>query len=127
DLSADDRVIFDGHIWKSEFGSFWGTVRGRAGVLWGNTLVYGTGGWAFMEVNEVGIGDAAGQTATNEDIRSGWVVGGGIEHALSPGMTTKIEYLHMDFGTYDGLSENQEAYSFENNVDLVRAGINFKF
>ncbi|MEO1283125.1 MAG: outer membrane beta-barrel protein [Pseudomonadota bacterium] len=127
DLSADDKVIFDGHVWKSEFGSFWGTVRGRAGFLWGNTLFYGTGGWAFMEVNEVGIGDADGQTATNEDIRSGWVAGGGIEHAFSPGMTTKIEYLHMDFGSYDGLSENQEAYSFDNTVDLVRAGINFKF
>lgn len=127
DLSADDKVIFDGHIWKAEFGSFWGTVRGRAGWLVGNTLLYGTAGWAFMEVNEVGIGDADGQTAENEDIRSGWVVGGGVEHAFASNMTAKIEYLHMDFGTYDGLSENQEAFSFENKVDLVRAGLNFKF
>lgn len=127
DLSADDQVIFDGHIWKSEFGPLWGTVRGRAGLLWGNTLVYGTGGWAVMEVNEVGIGDADGQTALNEDVRSGWVLGGGIEHAFASNMTAKLEYLHMDFGSYDGLSENEEAYAFDNQVDLVRAGINFKF
>ena len=127
DLSADDKVIFDGHVWKAEFGSLWGTVRARAGVLLGNSLIYGTGGWAISEVNEVGYGDADGQTAHNQDVRSGWVLGAGIEHAFSPGMTAKVEYLHMDFGSYDGYSENREHYSFENRIDLVRAGVNFKF
>jgi len=127
DLSADDKIIFDGHVWKSEFGPFWGTLRARAGWLFGNTLVFATGGWAITEVNEVGIGDAAGQTATNESVRSGWVLGGGIEHAFSPNMTAKIEYLHMDFGRYEGYSENQEYYSFDNTIDLVRAGLNIKY
>lgn len=128
DLSASDKVIFDGHVWKSEFGPFWGTLRARAGWLWnGKTLVYATGGLAIAEIDEVGIGDAAGQTATNQSVRSGWVLGAGVEHAFSPGMSAKIEYLHMDFGTYDGLSENQETYSFDNTVDLIRAGLNFKY
>lgn len=127
DLSADDKVIFDGHVWKSEFGPLWATVRARAGMLWGNSLLYLTGGWAIMEVNEVGYGDAAGQTAVNEDVRSGWVLGAGIEHAFSPGMTAKLEYLHMDFGRYDGYSENRENYYFDNSVDLIRTGLNFKF
>lgn len=127
-LSADDKVIFDGHIWKAEYGPFWGTLRARAGWLWnGKTLVYATGGLAIAEIDEVGIGDAAGQTATNQSVRSGWVLGAGAEHAFSPGMSAKIEYLHMDFGTYDGLSENQETYSFDNTVDLIRAGLNFKY
>lgn len=127
DLSADDKVIFDGHVWKSEFGLLWGTLRARAGMLWGNTLLYGTAGWAFAEVNEVGYGDAAGQTAWNEDVRSGWVIGAGVEHAFALGMTARLEYLHMDFGSYKGLSENQEDYSFDNRVDLIRTGLNFKF
>ncbi len=127
DLSATDKIIFDGHIWKSGFGALWGTARVRAGVLLGATLLYGTGGWAFMEVNEVGIGDAAGQTATNESFRSGWVVGGGIEHAFAPGVSAKVEYLHMDFGRYNGYSENREKYYFDNTVDLVRVGLNFRF
>lgn len=127
DLSADDKVIFDGHIWKAEYGTLWGTVRARAGMLWGSSLLYLTGGWAFAEVNEVGIGDADGQTATNEDVRSGWVLGAGVEHAFAPGMTAKLEYLHMDFGRYDGFSENQEDYYFENSIDLIRTGVNFKF
>jgi outer membrane immunogenic protein len=128
DLSADDKVIFDGHVWKSEFGPFWASLRARAGWLLGQrTLVYATGGWAITEVNEVGYGDADGQTATNEKVRSGWVVGAGVEHAFAPGMTAKIEYLHMDFGRYDGYSENREDYYFENRIDLVRAGLNFKY
>jgi outer membrane immunogenic protein len=127
DLSADDKVIFDGHVWKAEYGPFWGTLRARAGWLWGNTLLYATGGLAITEVNEVGIGDADGQTATNRDVRSGWVLGGGIEHAFAPGLTAKLEYLHMDFGRYDGLSENQERYYFDSKIDLIRTGINMKF
>lgn len=127
DLSADDKVIFDGHVWKSEFGPFWGTMRARAGMLWGNTLLYATGGWAFAHVDEVGYGDAAGQTASNKDMRSGWVLGAGIEHAISPGITAKVEYLHMDFGRYDGYSQNREDYYFDNKIDLVRTGLNFKF
>jgi outer membrane immunogenic protein len=128
DLGADDKVIFDGHVWKSQFGGLWGTVRARAGFLWGDrTLIYGTGGVAFMQVDEVGYGDADGQTAWNTDFRTGWVVGGGIEYAISPKMTTKIEYLHMDFGRYNGFSENREDYYFDNSVDVVRAGVSFKF
>jgi len=128
DLGADDKVIFDGHVWKSQFGGLWGTVRARAGFLWGDRVhVYGTGGLAFMQVDEVGYGDAAGQTAWSRDFRTGWVLGGGLEYAINSRMTTKIEYLHMDFGRYSGYSENQEDYYFDNSVDVVRAGVSFKF
>lgn len=128
DLSADDKVIFDGHIWKSQFGPMWGTIRGRLGYLFGQrTLVYYTGGLAFMSVDEIGIGDAAGQTATNQSTRSGFVMGAGVEHALSERLTAKVEFLHMDFGSHNGLSENREAYSFENSVNLIRAGVNMRF
>lgn len=127
DLSEDDEVIFDGHVWKTQFGPFWGTLRGRAGVVLGGILFYGTGGLAFMSIDEVGYGDADGQTAENRNLLTGWTMGGGMELALGDNVTTKIEYLHMDFGQYDGLSENQENYYFDSKVDIVRAGLNFRF
>lgn len=127
DLGAKDKVIFDGHVWKAQFGPMWGTARARIGILYGQALFYGTAGLAFMSVDETGYGDAAGQTAWNRSFRTGWTVGGGVEYAIAPRMTAKLEYLHMDFGTYHGLSENQEDYSFRNKLDLVRAGINIKF
>jgi len=126
-VSADDKVVFDGHIYKTSFGPFWGTLRGRVGWQMDRALVYATGGWAFMDVDEVSIGNTPGETARNEDWRSGWVLGAGVEYALMPGVTGKVEYLHMDFGSYDGYSSNREAYSFDNRVDLIRTGLNFKF
>lgn len=34
DLGADDKVTFDGHVWRPQFDGLWGTVRARAGFLW---------------------------------------------------------------------------------------------
>ena len=128
DLSAEDKVIFDGHVWKASFGPMWGTMRARAGFLMTpSTLIYGTGGFAFMGVDEVGYGDAAGQTAWNRNFRTGWTLGGGLEQAVSSNMTVKVEYLYMDFGRIEGLSENRETYAFENTASVVRVGANWKF
>lgn len=127
DISADDKIVYDGHVYRTSFGPWWGTVRARAGFLWDRALIYGTAGVAFMAVDEVSIGNTPGETAINRDVRSGWVVGGGVEYAILPGVTGKIEYLHMDFGTYDGFSDNREDFSFKNRVDLVRTGFNVKY
>ena len=127
DLTASDKTVFDGHTFQSDYGTWWGTIRGRVGVAMGRTLFYGTGGLAFMDLEEQALGNTAGETALNEDFKTGWVAGGGIEHALSQNMTLKVEYLHMDFGRFEGVSAGNEAFSFENKVDLVRAGVNFKF
>lgn len=127
DISEGAKEVYDGHIYKTSYGPGWGTLRGRAGYAFGPTLVYATGGFAFMALDDVSIGNTPGETAINEDFKTGWVLGAGVEQVLSPGMTVKLEYLHMDFGTYDGLSANRERFSFENDVDLVRAGINYRF
>jgi outer membrane immunogenic protein len=127
DITADDKVVYDGHVYKTSFGPWWGTMRARAGVVVDRTLLYGTGGVAFMGVDEVSIGNTPGETAHNKDTRSGWVIGGGIEHALAPGVSAKVEYLHMDFGKYEGLSANREDFSFDNKVDLVRTGLSVRF
>ncbi|MEZ5898453.1 MAG: porin family protein [Hyphomicrobiaceae bacterium] len=127
DVSADDKIVYDGHIYKTRFGPWWGTLRARAGYAFGDTLVYGTGGVAFMDVDEVSIGNTPGETAVNEDWRTGYALGAGVEHVISPGMTAKLEYLHLDFGKYYGFSANNEPFSFDNQVDLIRAGVNFAF
>jgi outer membrane immunogenic protein len=127
DVSADDRTVYDGHVYKTSFGPWWGTMRARGGSIYGDTLFYATGGLAFMGVDEVSVGNTPGETAYNKDWRSGWVLGAGIEHAFAPGVTAKLEYLHMDFGSSNGLSANNEAFSFDNRVDLVRVGVNYGF
>lgn len=127
DASAGPKTVYDGHIYSADFGSLWGTLRGRAGMSLGNTLVYATGGLAFMDVSEVSIGNTPGETAISEGWRTGWVLGGGIEQALGEGSSIKLEYLHMDFGTIEGRSANNERFTFDETADVVRVGYNMKF
>lgn len=128
DVSADDKIVYDGHVYRTHLGPLWGTVRARLGLLLTERmLVYATGGGAFMQVDEVSIGNTPGETASNADFRAGWVVGAGAEYAFSDTASLKAEYLYMDFGRYEGFSANREGFYFENQVQVVRAGLNFKF
>ena len=124
DISGDDKNV-NGSVYRTSFGPWWGTVRGRAGVTMGSLLLYGTGGLAFAAVDEDVI--SGGTTVSNQDVRSGWVVGGGVEMAFSSNVSAKVEYLHMDFGSHSALSSNLDDYSFDNRIDVVRAGLNFRF
>jgi outer membrane immunogenic protein len=77
------------------------TVRGRAGYAMNNWLFYGTGGFAFGEVESnvtVNVPRFAPVTASFEKSRPGWTVGAGVEAELLRGWTAKFEYLFVDFG-----------------------------
>lgn len=108
---------------------YFGTLRGRAGFAFDRFLVYGTGGLAYagldnkLQVLGVGASDAGTQI--------GWTAGGGVEAAITPNWSVKVEYLYADLGkeTYRfrnaaGVSAN-ERVSYDQN--LVRAGVNYKF
>jgi outer membrane immunogenic protein len=104
-----------------------GTVRGRVGWAWDRVLIYGTGGWAFGARTEVTTA-ALGISLAGQETLSGWTAGGGLEYALSPSWSAKVEYLHM------ALSEKQFLANvclpgnclFGADVDLVRVGLNFR-
>ncbi len=62
------------------------------------------------------------------------MVGAGVEHAFTPRLTGKIEYLYADgfgsesgrTGTVDGYSD--QVYTHEiGNISIIRAGLNYKF
>jgi outer membrane immunogenic protein len=133
---------------------FLGTVRGRLGFAYDNMLVYGTGGYAYGDVQR-GVtyyGPNAPTTpyfaGESNGMRSGFVYGGGVEIAVptgsfldrfnvfhSSGMTIKAEYLHYDLGadslTLPGVNGGSGLGSYTTRVrtdgDLVRAGVNYKF
>src|SRR6202158_1037256 len=95
---------------------WFGTVRGRIGVLASPTwLFYVTGGLAYGQIKStetltVAGGPFAGGTVVNgfNTTRAGWPLGGGVEGVVSGNWTAKLEYLYMDFGTinytYAGLA-----------------------
>jgi outer membrane immunogenic protein len=83
-----------------------GTVRGRLGYTWGNTLVYATGGWAFggvrsnVEASRIDTGVEATFAGSYSATRNGYAVGGGIEHAFTNMLSLRIEYIHFDLGNF---------------------------
>ncbi len=97
-----------------------GTVRARAGYALDRTLVYGTGGGAVKNLT-------AKTDDGKDDINAiGYVVGAGVEHAVTDTLTARVEYLYQDFGTrkFDFGDSTEKTRLNEN---LVRAGVSMKF
>jgi outer membrane immunogenic protein len=133
---------------------FLGTVRGRVGFTHDNMLFYGTGGYAYGDVQRrtTYYGPNAPTTpyftGQNNGMRSGFTYGGGVEVAVPTGsfldrfnvfhataVTIKAEYLHYDLGSdtlnMPGVNGGSTIGGYTSRVrtdgDLVRAGINYKF
>lgn len=122
-----------------------GTVRGRLGYTWVNTLVYATGGLAYGDVkssldatrSDGGVVEAT-FAGSYSSIRTGWTVGAGIEQALGNRLSLRIEYLHFDLGSFSynvnlasgtASAEVPSTWLAHGSVsgDIVRAGVNYKF
>jgi outer membrane immunogenic protein len=120
---------------------WFGTVRARVGVtpFMPNLLIYGTGGFAYGQVNQyANVFDGAGAfgSASFDDTKTGWTAGGGVEWspASFPAWSLKVEYLYTDLG-----STNLTGYSIapagafvfshssETRFHTVRAGLNWHF
>jgi outer membrane immunogenic protein len=135
---------------------FLGTVRGRVGFAINQILIYGTGGFAYGDVNRrtTYFGPNANTTpffqGNSNGIKTGYAYGGGIEYALpansflsflnvfhSSAVTIKAEYLHYDLGsdrlTFPAVGAAAAlglgGYSerVRTEGDIARAGINYKF
>ena len=99
---------------------WFGTVRGRLGCAIGNTLIYGTGGFAAGGVratslytdnnivalnsgNPALIGTAQNPpqvgSASHSATNTGWTAGAGIEVKITPNWSLKGEYQFIDLGT----------------------------
>ena len=105
--------------------TWFGTTRGRLGLAWDRFLVYGTGGVAYGFVhsridNTAPLFDDGGKT------RVGWTAGGGVEYAFTNNWSAKVEYLHIDFGTYD-IGTSVPTPQAQTHLDLVRGGLNYRF
>jgi outer membrane immunogenic protein len=108
--------------------SWLGTARGRLGYAFDRVLLYATAGAAFT--NDTAKGSTAALTTTTTTTNVGWTGGAGVEVAVAPNWTAKVEYLYimMPNGTYNiptAPTATTGPVKFQENV--VRAGVNFKF
>jgi outer membrane immunogenic protein len=118
---------------------YFGTLRGRLGFTAGRILIYGTGGLAFGgvkdELSAINIsGNLAANSVSNSKTAEGWAAGGGIEYALTPAVSLRTEYLHIDLGsttlnqTASGASYSNASASLttHHDYDIVRGGVNYR-
>jgi outer membrane immunogenic protein len=118
----------------------YGTTRGRLGVAFDRVLIYGTGGLAYTSGNYLfnytdGLFPAFGSSTTSNKV--GYVVGGGVEYALTNNVSVKGEFLYTQYGkvSTSGLIVNLTAPTFTNTFATsarvqeytARVGINYRF
>jgi outer membrane immunogenic protein len=94
------------------------TVRGRLGYAVDNWLFYGTAGAAVAGGRTVAPGPTPA-TATH----TGWVVGAGIEAALTESVTGRVEYNYVDLNT----RAYANGVTASPNAHILKIGLGFKF
>ncbi len=105
------------------------TVRGRAGLVVGDTMAYATGGVAFGGVRNE-LNNLGGNTNKSESkTRVGWVIGGGVEHMWTRNWTVGLEGLFVDLGnsTANGSASPGKTTKFTNQAVIGRLKLNYKF
>lgn len=112
------------------------SIRGRVGVIWAGNLLYLTGGGAWKNTDFssrlVALAPFVSQTNFN-NTQGGWVLGGGIDHMLTANWILGAEYLYYQFSTQSAGAVFTPggtlpiAYTWKDNVQVVRARLSYKF
>ena len=128
----NDTTVAAGAVVANAFSEidYFGTARARLGYAFDRTLIYATGGLAWAN-NEIGVsvaapGFVAGATSSNMHV--GYAVGGGVEWALSPNWSAKVEYLYLDLGSEDYFGgTGNGGFEADLQAHTVKVGLNYKF
>ena len=111
---------------------WFGTVRGRVGFSKGPVFSYVTGGFAYGNVKTDVVqtaGVTTGATSLENGMRTGYVLGSGVEAALGGNWSGKIEYLYLNMGNKSFAFTNvgvPQALNSEIRENIFRAGLNYR-
>jgi outer membrane immunogenic protein len=112
------------------------TLAGRFGVTNDTWLFYGKvgGGWVGSDnLTITNTVTGASITGLTDNTNSGWLAGGGIEGALAPNWSVKIEYDYIGlngrtFTVPPGTFLAGDTFTTSNpNVQMVKVGANYLF
>lgn len=117
DLGASDSFARTTATTRAGIDPKWSIdLTARAGYLvQDNTLLYVRGGYSNVRVGVDRIDGTVKQT--DEDHRDAWVVGGGVEQAITPNISARLEYRYSD------LSEGHGSWS----RDQILLGASYRF
>jgi outer membrane immunogenic protein len=107
-----------------------GSIRGRLGVAFGPTLVYGTGGIAIGDISST-FRNATGGSDSADHTKAGYTVGGGVEYAFLGNLSVRAEYRFTDFGSVTDSLVNSTAgtvtVSHKQTDSRVMLGFSYRF
>jgi opacity protein-like surface antigen/outer membrane receptor protein involved in Fe transport len=128
DASTQNKSLPGGPLTGSTSQTPWfATLRGRLGMAFDRTLVYGTAGGAAGELRSIAA-IPAGTTSTTVTYGT-WAAGGGVEYGITDNLSARLEYLYLDKGhiatgvigpPYTTITSRVQDY-------LVRAALNYRF
>lgn len=116
----------------------YGTLRGRFGYAAGPSLIYITGGAAFVKVTEQWnfLGNVfvpfPPESHTASKVARGWTIGTGIEAMVGANLSARAEYLFIDAGKgtqqviHAGTPEPVAMQTYH-NFHVFRFGLNYMF
>lgn len=115
---------------KAGIDGYLGTIRGRVGYAMGQWLFFGTGGYAFADgrsttTNFDAINNITTTTSASQDLQ-GYVVGGGVEYAVSQALSVKAEYQYIDFEKKRVVTPLAISTTSQ-DVHLLKVGLNYRF
>jgi outer membrane immunogenic protein len=109
-------------------------IRARLGMAFDDTLIYAVGGAAFVdsEFSSTDYPTGSGFSAKDSKWLTGYVIGGGIEHAFSDRFSARLEYTYMGLPDADYSLDNP-AYGLASvtqdfeGVHTVTLGLSYNF
>jgi outer membrane immunogenic protein len=113
------------------------TFGARFGYAFDRLLVYGKAGGAWTQ-DDFDLTASDGSELSGRFDRWGWMVGGGVEYAISHNWTVKAEYNYLDFGTKNEVltpnatdlvtgSITADANDSKLTAHVVKIGVNYIF
>jgi outer membrane immunogenic protein len=99
------------------------------GYAFNQFLVYAKGGVAFASARAT-VTDLGKLADTGTTTQVGWTVGGGVEYALNPNWSVRLEYDFVDLPSRDMILHGPQGalpVGADFTIQKVVAGINYRF
>src|SRR5471030_929415 len=104
------------------------TARGRLGYGIGSWTPFLTGGLAWASTRYSRTDFTTGfEDATAGRLRAGYVVGAGVDHALSESWSARFEYLYTNLGATSFPFNSGARYDSQYDLHRFRIGLNYRF
>lgn len=115
----------NGLITASSQNDWLASIRGRAGILFGQTMLYGTVGWGWSG-GKFTLASPVFTGSMNPTL-NGVTWGGGLESVLwTPQWTGRLEYLRYDFGSLT-LATPVAMFQPTDTVQTITLGVSYHF